>query len=320
MKPQRGPTPLVAELPLKELVRAGEFQHIYDPGAGEPEAWYINDHCIIRGHDGLWHMFGITNTEPFSPMEERHLAHATSPELTAAPWRKEPFPVSAREEHGEVHLWAPCVVHHEGLYYMYVCVGDRDHSAYKFHLLTSRDLRKWQRHPANPVVVDGFDARDPHIIRLDDGTWVMYYTATIRPDGGNHIVAALTSRDLINWSGRRVVFKDVEEGTFGGSTESPYVVKRGSHYYLFICNNDRRRGYEATDVYRSQDPFHWEFADWAGVINAHAPEIIEDLDGRWYTTHCGWDRGGLYLAPLTWHDGEEALVADSPDSAVEDAR
>lgn len=305
MTQERGPSPLVARRPIRELLHVGEFSHIYNPGIGESVPWYINDHCIIRGHDGLWHMFGITHTEPFSPMEERQLAHATSPSLTAIPWKKEPFPVTICEESGEKHLWAPCVVLHEGVYHMYVCVGGRDNRNYRIHLLTSENLRDWQRHPANPVLVDGFDARDPHVIRLEDGTWVMYYTATIRPEGGNHIVAACRSTDLVNWSEREVVFLDVEEGTFGGSTESPFVLDRGGYYYLFICNNDRRRGYDATDVYRSNDPFQWKFEDWVGVINAHATEIIRDLDGKWYATHCGWDRGGLYLAPLYWNDGGE---------------
>jgi len=300
---ERGATPLVALRPERELLTVGEFKLIYDQGVGEPQRWYINDHCIIRGHDGLWHMFGITNTEPLAPMQERVLAHATSPNLTDSPWKKEPFALAIDESHGEIHLWAPCCVRHDGLYYLYVCVGYRDNSRYMIHLYTSTDLYNWTRHPANPMVVDGYDARDPHIIRLDDGRWVMYYTATSEPHGGNHIVAAVTSKDLIHWGDRRVVFTDEEKGTFGGSTESPFVVRRGDVYYLFICNNDRRRRYDATDVYASTDPFHWVFEDWVGVINAHASEAIQDLDGKWYATHCGWDRGGLYLAPLQWHDG-----------------
>ena len=41
-------------------VAAGEFKKIYDPSVNEKEPWYINDHCFIRGRDGIWHMFGIT--------------------------------------------------------------------------------------------------------------------------------------------------------------------------------------------------------------------------------------------------------------------
>jgi hypothetical protein len=287
------------------LVGAGEFRRIYDPGTGEAEPWYINDHCFIRDREGLWHLFGITHAEPANPMDEKHLAHATSPHLRDGPWTKQPFALSTDlERWGEQHLWAPHVILHDGIYFMFVCVGDRDHSRYRIHLATSCDLGSWLRHPENPVVVDGFDARDPNIVR-DGDRWIMYYTATSEPEGGAHIVASRVSVDLVHWGEPRVVYVDEERGTFGGPTESPFVVRRGRSYYLFICNNDRRGGYDTTDVYRSVDPFHWCAEDRAGTINAHAAEVIRDVDGSWYVSRCGWGRGGVYLAPLLWVDGED---------------
>jgi len=288
------------------LVRSGTFKRIYDPSVGESAPWYINDHCIVRDHKGLWHMFGITHAEPLHPTDERHLAHATATRLTQSPWEKQPFALSADYGNwGEQHLWAPCIIRHNGLYFMYVCVGDHDHSRYKIHLLTSVDLWTWKRHPENPVIADGFDARDPFVLKHGD-EWILYYTATSNPEGGNHIVACQTSRDLVHWNHRRTVFLDDEVGTAGGSTESPFVLNRGSYYYLFICNNDRRGGYDSTDVFRSADPFRWNFDQLVGTIQAHAPEIVRDEDGRWYVTHCGWGRGGLHLAPLHWYDNESS--------------
>ncbi len=284
------------------LIRIGTFRTIYDPSVGETGPWYINDHCIIRGHDGLWHMFGITHAEPLHPMDEKCLAHATAAKLTQTPWKKHPHALTADYVNWEeIHLWAPCVVRHEGLYYMYVCVGDEDHTRYKIHLLTSADLWTWTRHPGNPVIADGFDARDPFVLRIGD-EWVLYYTATSHPEGGNHIVACQTSKDLVHWSHRRTVFLDEEKGTHGGSTESPFVLRRGKWFYLLICNNDRRNGYDSTDLYRSEDPFFWSRESRIAIISAHAPEIIRDTDGQWYVTHCGWGRGGLHLAPLHWGD------------------
>ncbi len=61
----------------------------------------------------------------------------------------------------------------------------------------------------------------------------MYYTANSNPGGGNHIVAYRTSKDLVNWDERKVAFTDPTMGTFGGPTESPFVVRRGKFYYLF---------------------------------------------------------------------------------------
>jgi beta-fructofuranosidase len=159
---------------------AGTFTRIYDPSVGETEQWYINDHCFALGPDGVWHMFGITHAEPLNPMDEKCLAHACSASLAQTPWRKLPFALTADREHwDEFHLWAPFIVRHEGAYYMYVCVGDEDHRTYKIHLAVSEDLYSWTRHPTNPMVVDGFDARDPCVLRVRD-RWIMYYTATSR--------------------------------------------------------------------------------------------------------------------------------------------
>lgn len=286
-------------------VRAGELRRIYDPSAGEKEPWYVNDHCFIRDETGLWHLFGITHAEPLNPMDEKDLAHATSPSLFEGPWRKEPFALSADlEAWGEHHLWAPHVVRRDGAYHMFVCAGGATHSEYRIHLATSQDLWTWTRHPRNPLFTDGFDARDPNLL-WDGHRWLMYYTATADPEGGHHVVACRTSQDLITWSDRHVVFLDTETGTFGGPTESPFVVRRGRSHYLFICNNDRRGGYDSTDVYRSDDPCRFTLADRVATLPVHAAEVIRDVDGRWYLSHCGWARGGVYLAPLTWDDGED---------------
>ena len=146
------------------------------------------------------------------------------------------------------------------------------------------------------MVVDGYDARDPFVLRVGP-QWVMYYTATDKPAGGHHIVACRKSDDLVHWSDRRIVYQDESKGTYGGPTESPFVVRRGPFYYLFI---GPRGGYDGTDVFASSDPFHWRIEDQVGHIPAHAAEVVQDTDGRWYVSRCGWGRGGVYLAPLRW--------------------
>lgn len=293
-----------------EQVKSGEFRKIYDPSVGEKGEWYINDHCFIRGKDGQWHLFGITHPEPLNPMDEDNLAHATADSLIQHPWLKRPFALSVDTTWEEEHLWAPYVIEYDGTYYMYYCAGDRDHSKYKIHLATSKDLCHWIRHPENPVVVDGYDARDPYILKIDD-TWVMYYTATSKPSKGNHIVACQNSKDLIHWSSRQTVFTDPSVGTWGGPTESPTVVRRGKTYYLFI---GPRNDYRGTCIYKSNHPFHWDIKDLAGHVNAHAAEVVRDSQGKWYISHCGWGQGGVYLAPLYWNDG-----LDNEDTSLEPA-
>src|SRR6185369_12599456 len=103
------------------------------------------------------------------------------------------------------------------------CGGGKTGDHFRIQLATSRDLFHWERHPANPMLEDGYDARDPMVLRVADH-WVLYYTATSTPTGGHHVVVALTSDDLVHWSNRRVVFTHAKTGTYGGPTESPFVV------------------------------------------------------------------------------------------------
>jgi beta-fructofuranosidase len=308
---EKGPTPLSdtnrASSPGE--VTAGEFQKIYDPSVGEKEEWYINDHCILRGNDGFWHLFGITHEEPANPLEEKNLAHAVAGNLLQNPWEKRPFALSVEwDRWRESHLWAPHVIFEDGLYYMYYCAGDPDHTQYKIHLATSPDLETWTRHPANPMVVDGFDARDPMLLRAGD-EWVMYYTANEKPEGGRHLVAYVKSRDLATWGEKGVAFTDPSAGTYGGPCESPFVVRRGPYYYLFI---GPREDYDGTDVFRSEDPFRWELSQKVGHFPSHAAEVMRDTDGKYYVSRCGWGRGGVYLAPLEWNDGQDEADSSLP--------
>jgi hypothetical protein len=191
---------------------------------------------------------------------------------------------------------------------MFYCAGSTDDTRYKLHLATSDDLKTWTRHQQNPMIIDGFHARDPFILKIGE-IWVMYYTATSRPSGGHHIVACKTSDDLIHWSGRRVVFRDPSKGKRGGPCESPFVVRRGEYYYLFI---GPREEYVGTDVFRSKNPFEWSITDKVGHIQSHAAEVVRDMDGKWYISHCGVDQYGLYLAPLNWNDSLDGASSSLP--------
>lgn len=275
--------------------QVGAFSKIYDPSIGEEQAWYINDHTFICAEDGKWHLFGITHRAPARAMDEKFFAHATAPDLLG-PWTKQPSVLQVDESQGETVLWAPYVLRHEGLYFIFYCAGGVDHTKYRIHLAVSADLLHWKRHPANPMVVDGYDARDPMVIE-HDGKWILYYAATSTPKGGNHTVKAVVSTDLVHWSHQAEVFRDVETGTYGGPTESPFVVSRNDKCYLFVCSN---HGYNETAVYESETPFHWDAERLVGKFPAHAAEVIHTADGNWYVSRAGWGQGGVYLAKLLW--------------------
>lgn len=278
------------------MIHVGDFKRIYNPSVGEQTQWYINDHCFIRGQDGLWHMFGITHAEPAAPLDEKFLAHATSPHLFDAPWCKQEPVMHADASVGETLVWAPHVIWHDHQYWMFYCGGGAGHDKYRIHLAVSDDLWNWRRHERNPMVIDGFDARDPMVIRGRD-VWIMYYTGNSEPTGGHHVVYAVTSKDLVRWSNRTEVFRHPKIGTYGGPTESPFVVCRDGRFYLFVCTNEP---YSNTAVYESCDPFHWEIANQIGAIDAHAAEVVVTENGETFISRAGWGEGGLYLAKLEW--------------------
>ena len=291
--------PAAARTPL---VEAETFHTIFT--AAEP--WCVNDHTFVQGPDGTWHLFGITHPKPFDFAKDpgTRLAHASARRLLQSQWDAQPPAVTADwEKYQEALLWAPYVIRQDGLYYMFVSAGDKDSHRYALHLLTSPDLQSWTRHRQNPIVVDGFDTRDPMVMRAG-AQWILYYTATSTPEGGNHIVATVTSDDLVHWSHRAVALMHPSAGTFGGPTESPFVVRRGKSFYLFVCDNDW------TDVYLSSDPFHWDYAAKVGRIHSHASEIVRDTDGQWYISNTGWMNGPVSLAPLRWRDGLDAEASN----------
>ena len=277
-------------------VYADDFVKIYDPSIGEAEPWYINDHTIIKGADA-WHLFGITHTEPAKPLDEKLCAHACSKDIFNVPFQKLPCPLAADTQANEAHFWAPHVILNNGIYYMFYCAGSPDgHDKYRIHLATSKDLTTWERHAENPMLIDGYDARDPMVLRIGD-RWVMYYTCNSTPNGGNHCVACVTSTDLIHWGNKRVVFTSDLSGTYGGPCESPFVEKVNDVYFLFIGPyGGYDKCYSNTAVYASRDPFCFGGAP-VGYIPAHAAEVLH-VDGKYYITHCGWGEGGVYLAPL----------------------
>jgi arabinan endo-1,5-alpha-L-arabinosidase len=209
-------------------------------------------------------------------------------------WTKLPNALSADLAYGETLLWAPHVIEQDGRYWMFYSGGGGDDGSYQIRLATSSDLVTWTRQ-ASPLFIDGFEARDPFVLR-SGADWIMYYTATDDPNGGHHIVAYRTSADLVTWSPRAIAYTDSTIGTGAGPTESPFVVARDEGYYLFIGSSE---DYRATRVFFSLDPRL--FAEPAIThIDAHAPEIVRELDGKQYISHAGWGQGGVFLAPLAW--------------------
>jgi hypothetical protein len=282
--------------------------------------WHVNDHCFIKAGQGSWHFFGIVapNPDARDPTIVNYFGHATAQRLNQRPWEETEPPFFESLEGGKV-LWAPHVVPSQDTYYMFYCNGGED-TSYAIVLRTTKDLVRWSK--PRVMFEDGFQARDPMVLRLpSENRWVMYYTATESPDGGRHVVAFRTSDDLLHWSDRGAAYTDFHEGTGYGPTESPFVVQRGDWFYLFIgprpydppteaLPNWMHPGYAGTDVFRSKRWDRWTNADYVGHIRAHAPEIIQDENGDWFVSHAGIHQGGLFLTKFTWMDGQDSVFPE----------
>ncbi len=259
-------------------------------------------------------MFGISWTDPGSrPSPTRgFLEHATSKTLDGADWTRRPPVLELDAERGETVMWAPHVVEDGGRYHLFVATGGPDLTKWGITRATSDDLFTWTRSPDGPAFRDGFQARDPMILRLnDEAKWVLYYCATDPAKGGHHVVAYRTSEDLVRWGERKIAFVDEHQGTDYGPTESPFVVVREGWYYLFLgprpydrptkeLPNFRHPGYDGTDVFASRDWRSFAIDQKVAHLRAHAAEVVEDRGGKWYVSHAGVGRKGLYLAPLEW--------------------
>jgi beta-fructofuranosidase len=288
--------------PLLTPKIAGPWQLLYRP---EKTGCYVNDHTLFQALDGTWHLIGITRDEPeVKPDGERWFTHGFGPHLISE---------TGLKEHGivcdnGVRAWAPCVVSDGRRYYMYFGPSP-------LRFATSDELTHWME---NPITLQDcpLDAchRDSMVLKRTDGTWLMYATGL---KDGYGVISVFESKDLIHWRFVKYALRTSGQAPLRcpwGATESPFVVFIDGCYYLFITyTNCSLESYHNTLVFRSIDPL--DFGEYTGdneaeiviaKLQAHAPEIVQDSDGTWYITSCGWRgfntpiEGGVAIAKLEW--------------------
>ncbi|MBT6146109.1 MAG: hypothetical protein HOH74_11800, partial [Gemmatimonadetes bacterium] len=77
---------------------------------------------------------------------------------------------------------------------------------------------------------------------------------------------------------------------------------------LFVCGwdgewdrVDLQGAYQhKTYVYQSDDPMKFALESEVAVIDAHAPEIIQDEEGDWFISSVEWPHRGVSIARLVW--------------------
>lgn len=286
-----------ATLEQKDLMKVGALRTAY-------EMPYFNDHSIIYNpQDNQWHLYGIS----MDPSIE--LIHLTADSLTQAGWKKEkPFVYMGKE------IWAPHIIYHDSLFYMfYTSIGVPREIRYT----VSSDLNEWSHPSSKPLLAltnahtDNMKNKDPMVFRdTERKQWVMYYS--MMKDDKHWVVGYSTSKNLTEWSAPKICF---DEHTEEPNVESPFVVKRGEYYYLFLSARPWPNG--AEEIFRSKTPYLWKTDDSIIKINPwHAAEVIRDLDGKWYLTLCTGTNVSMArdfrIAPFLWNDGLEDEKTSMP--------
>lgn len=261
---------------------------------------YVNDHSIVLGPDGKWHLFGITSFEGI-PSQERYFVHGVGQSLDL------PFEEVGRAIDRGTLAWAPGIIKKDENYYMFY--GPSPSS-----LAVSFDMYEWfgTNIALNNEPLMGAH-RDHFVLQVSEYEYYMYVVGVYNRRGA---VSCFLSRDLINWEFKGFALTCGEESPLKpawGAMESPFVVKKEGFYYLFVtytdCSNET---YNNTLVFCSENPE--QFGEYNGeksgtkpitVLQAHAPEIIED-NGKYYITTCGWrtkptpHNGAVSVAMLEW--------------------
>jgi len=313
--------------------QAACFRLVYDTGGR-----YVNDHCFVVADDGLAHLFHIVGPVGkgcYDEGSEVSFGHAASADLES--WRPCPDVLAAdpNSAHEPDHIFAPYVLKKDRTFFMFYAGIDERTRRESICLATSGDLFHWSKHPFNPLFRPSrhwaeHDAdpgmwgccRDPHVLALPGHGYVLYFAAWIKDTGGRLVaLGAAVSEDLFCWQDAGPVMIR-ERATEGATTsmESPCVIERGGHYYLFYKHRDGTRLVVSDDPLRFTD----RQDDWFSC--AHAAEILE-IGGRWYISSCSREltdvnhatsdrTKGLYLAHLEWEADRPAVRPFEPIPAL----
>lgn len=284
---------------------SGPFVHIFNPNDTRKEgdsAWYTNDHTFIKGTDGTWHAYGIIHHLPINPWAENRFFHISASSIKQAKWEDHGYGMTA-EPGVERVIWAPHVIREKGAYYMFYNIGNLQKNAPNYAswgqlcLATSNDLLSWKRHDRNPLFSDPGHARDSYIMKYK-GKYYYYYCRVFNEVDLRSVVAVRTGPDMLHWSGPHIAHVQPYKVDWGGDAESPFVIHKFGLFYLFICK--AMSEYNTTAVYWSRDPENFPIENLVCTLPVHAAEIIYDEKEGWFISNTGWDKKGLFLAPLRW--------------------
>jgi beta-fructofuranosidase len=292
---------------MKAVLGGAAWRPLFTP---KQSGCYVNDHCVVRGPDDHWHVFGITKATPeVAPHQERWFCHGVGASLAAGEMQELP-----RICDFGLRAWAPTVAF-DGERWILLYGPDLLQAA----VCDDDSLVDWRQvrcsltgGPPQAVLRDGM------LFRLDDDSWLLYSTGKRGKTGA---VSVCVSENLLDWRFVRFALKTTETAGKNppwSAAESPFVFRHDGSYWLSITYTTSFGGpaeYHDTKLFRSNDPFDFgtytgdDVNEVAATLHAHAPEYIRDPDtDRWYVTSCGWPHphfgtvipGSVAIRELDW--------------------
>jgi beta-fructofuranosidase len=305
------------------------FRQVYSPTDR-----YVNDHCILRGKDHLFHLFHIVGPAGkgcYDNGSEITFGHATSKDLLY--WMTQPdiLSIDSHSSHEAHHIFAPYVFAEGNRNYMFYSGINTVSQTESMCLASSDDLNDWTKYTGNPVFRPSpawaeyvpssgvwSCCRDAHILSHPIYNYILYYVTWVKGTKGKTVaLGAASSDDLISWKDKGpVMIRPYAPKQSTVSMESPCVIERNGKFYLFYKHRDETR------LIISEDPFNFtdQKDEWFSIT--HASEIFE-TDGQWYISSCSrslldldhskTDRTkGLYLARLNWDNEKPHIIPFEP--------
>ena len=259
------------------------MSNVYKP----PNEPFI-DHCFVEHEDKLYcfHVVGhpdmMGKTDPrITKLAYEWTGLAVGSNLTDLHYQGRIFDEVLGDWNAIATGLCPHVVpfrdRYAAVYYVVGMSGTRLCSAF------SDDLVHWEQHPENPRLApppwakEHGTCKDPHVLPLDDGSYLVYFCVSPRDGGG--AIAVASTRDFVNFEHHEkpvIVMPAFIRGT--GGVESPCVVERSGIYHLFVC------GGEGLMHMISDDPVNWDASRGIYRVGPFVASEIFAWRGEWWLT------------------------------------
>lgn len=218
----------------------------------------------------------------------------------------------SRPQHGK-GVWAPCIKHHDGEFYIYW--GDPDFGIY---MVKASDPRGRWSEPC--LVKAGRGLIDPSPLWDDDGRVYLAHAWAASRAGVNSIItmSEMNAEGTACISGETMVF-DGNDGD-NHTVEGAKLYKRGGYYYIFAPAGGVAEGWQlamrSRDIYGPYEARVVMAQNDSPVNGPHQGAWVETPGGESWFVH--FQDKGLYgrvvhLNPMRWDDEGWCVIGEDGD-------